>query len=246
MDCSQTTIFGKTYPSPLLVAPIGVQGIIHPDAELASARAAASLGVPFIMSTASTRSIEDVAQAASAVSSSSPRWYQLYWPRTRAITASILSRAKSSGFEVLVVTLDTMNLGWRPHDLATSYLPFAHGTGCAVGLTDPAFMSKIGMEPWAFDRHVEFPYIPADLERKLEEGGEEAEEIRKRKVVGACWLGEVNSGKYRTWEDLKELRELWDGPIVIKGIQSVADAEIAIDWVDGIVVSNHGASSAQF
>ena len=95
-------------------------------------------------------------------------------------------------FEALVVvTLDTMNLGWRPHDLETSYLPFAHGTGCAVGLTDPVFMAKIGMEPWGFDRHVEFPYTPVDLERKLQETDEEAEEARKRKVSGSCWLGEV-------------------------------------------------------
>ena len=88
------------------------------------------------------------------------------WSRTRAVTASILSRAKSSGFEAQLVTLDTTNLGWRPHDLETSYLQIALGTGCAVGLTDPVFMDKIGMEPWALDRHVEFPHT-ADLERKL-------------------------------------------------------------------------------
>lgn len=71
----QTTIFGVKYPSPLLIAPIGVQGIVHPDAELASARAAAKLGVPIVMSTAATRSIEAIAEA----NGSGHRWYQLYW-----------------------------------------------------------------------------------------------------------------------------------------------------------------------
>lgn len=113
------------------------------------------------MSTASTRSIEEVARASSQVNPDAPRWYQLYWPRTKAVTASILRRAKEAGFTALVVTLDTMNLGWRPHDLETSYLPFSHGTGCAVGLSDPVFMNKIGMVP-CNRRHEKF------LEKSME------------------------------------------------------------------------------
>ncbi|OCB85710.1 FMN-dependent alpha-hydroxy acid dehydrogenase [Sanghuangporus baumii] len=230
----ETIIFGKKYSSPLFIAPIGVQGILHPDAELASARAAGSLGVPYIMSTASTRSIEEVAEANGP---GNPRWYQLYWPVTHEITVSLLKRAKAAGFTALVVTLDTMNLGWRPHDLDTAYLPFAHSTGCAVGLSDPVFMKRMGLEPWPFGKHVEFPYEPKKLEKRIEEGDED---VQLRKVLGGAWLAETNSGKYRTWEDIKLLREAWDGPIILKGIQSVEDAETAVDWVDGIVVSNHG------
>ncbi|KAL5501837.1 hypothetical protein ACEPAH_9098 [Sanghuangporus vaninii] len=237
-DCTsrntETTIFGKKYPSPLFIAPIGVQGILHPDAELASARAAGSLGVPYMMSTASTRSIEEVAAANGP---GNPRWYQLYWPVTHEITVSLLKRAKVAGFTALVVTLDTMNLGWRPHDLDTAYLPFAHATGCAVGLSDPVFMKRMDMEPWPLGKHVEFPYEPKKLEKRIEEGDED---VQLRKVLGGAWLAETNSGKYRTWEDIKLLREAWEGPIILKGIQSVEDAETAIDWVDGIVVSNHG------
>ncbi|EJC98467.1 FMN-dependent alpha-hydroxy acid dehydrogenase [Fomitiporia mediterranea MF3/22] len=230
----EITLFGKKYPCPLFVAPIGVQGILHPNAELASARAAGGLGVPFIMSTASTRSIEEVA---AANGEGNPRWYQLYWPKTHEITVSLLNRAKASGFTTLVVTLDTITLGWRPHDLEKAYLPFAHSTGCAVGLSDPVFMRRMGQEVWPQGKHVEFPYDPDALEKRIQEGDEE---VLLRKKLGGAWLAESTSGKYRTWEDLKLLREAWDGPILLKGIQNVEDAEIAIDWVDGIIVSNHG------
>jgi lactate 2-monooxygenase len=112
-------LFGKRYPSPLLVAPIGVQEIVHPDAEEATARACASAKVPMILSTAATRSIEQVAKA----NADGDRWYQLYWPKPQAeeFTASLLSRAKENGFKVLVVTLDTFMIGWRPSDLDESY-----------------------------------------------------------------------------------------------------------------------------
>jgi isopentenyl diphosphate isomerase/L-lactate dehydrogenase-like FMN-dependent dehydrogenase len=112
-------LFGRRYRSPLLVAPIGVQEIMHPDAEEATARACAAAKVPMILSTAATRSIEQVAKA----NGDGDRWYQLYWPKPQAeeFTASLLSRAKANGFKVLVVTLDTFMIGWRPSDLDESY-----------------------------------------------------------------------------------------------------------------------------
>ena len=101
-----------------------------------------------------------------------------------------------------MVTLDTINLGWRPHDLETSYLLFAHGTSCAFELTDPVFMATIGMESWAFVIDMSNSCTRRQFQRgRYWEG----------KVAGACWLGKVNSAKIRTWEDLKEPRELWDG-----------------------------------
>jgi isopentenyl diphosphate isomerase/L-lactate dehydrogenase-like FMN-dependent dehydrogenase len=102
-------LFGHELPSPFLIAPIGVQGIAHPDGEEAVARAAADLQVPFILSTASTRSIEQVAEA----SGDNLRWYQLYWPASDDVTLSLLKRAKDNGFKALVVTLDTFTLGFR-------------------------------------------------------------------------------------------------------------------------------------
>lgn len=116
-------LFGRRYASPLLVAPIGVQEIMHPDAEEATARACAAVKVPMILSTAATRSIEQVAKANGE---EGDRWFQLYWPKPQAeeMTASLLKRAKENGFRVLVVTLDTFMIGWRPHDLDEGYIPF--------------------------------------------------------------------------------------------------------------------------
>ncbi|GLB38551.1 putative FMN-dependent dehydrogenase [Lyophyllum shimeji] len=228
----ETTIFGVKHPAPIFIAPIGVQGIFHGDAELAPAQAAKKLGIPFIMSTASSRSLEEVA----AANGNSHRWYQLYWPRTNDVTLSLLGRAKASGFKALVVTLDTMVLGWRPHDLERAYIPFGHGVGIQVGRSDPVFMARYGRQP--VHERPEFPYDSVAMDKKFLAGDEKAKE---GVFFGAEWLKECNSGLYRDWEDLKFLRDNWEGPLVLKGIQSVVDAEKALEYgVDGIIVSNHG------
>ncbi len=136
-------IFGKRYGAPMLLAPIGVQTIVHDEGELAVARAAASVGTPFILSTASSYSIEDVAEAAG----DSPRWFQLYWPNDEALTRSFISRAEEAGYEALVVTLDTSMLAWRPADLQSAYLPFIVGEGIANYLTDPVFRASLDAPP---------------------------------------------------------------------------------------------------
>lgn len=110
-----TNVLGTKFPFPIAMAPIGVQKIFNPDGEIASAAAAEKECVPYILSTASSTSIEDVARA----NGKGVRWYQLYWPLNEHndITRSILSRAKTSGYSALVVTLDTYILGWRPSDM---------------------------------------------------------------------------------------------------------------------------------
>ncbi|KAJ6455451.1 oxidoreductase [Mycena sanguinolenta] len=229
----ETTVFGVKHPSPIFIAPIGVQGIFTESAELAAATAAKNLDIPFIMSTASSRSIEDVAEA----NGDGHRWYQLYWPATNEVILSLLGRAKASGFTALVVTLDTMLLGWRPHDLERSYIPFGHGVGVQVGTSDPVFMKRFGREPLKNPR-TKFPYDAAAMDKAFVEGDQEAKD---GVLLGMSWLKETNSGLFRTWEDLKFIRDNWDGPLVLKGIQSVQDAETALKHgVDGIIVSNHG------
>jgi len=229
----ETTIFGVKLPSPVLIAPVGVQGILHKDGELATARAASSVGVPLIMSTASTRSIEAVAKA----NGDGHRWYQLYWPRSNEVMLSILSRAKAAGFTVLVITLDTFSIGWRPHNLDIAYRPFTAGVGAQVGTSDPVFMQRMGVPV----RPDERPAFPLDLDafrKRLAAGDVEAKVAAK---LGIEWLKETASGLFQTWEDLAFLRENWDGPIVLKGVQTVEDAHAAMDArMDGIVVSNHG------
>ncbi len=138
-----TTVLGTSIPAPVLLGPVGVQSIIHPDGELATARAAAEVGLPMVMSTASSYSIEDVA----AASGDGARWFQLYWPNDPDVCASFLRRAEAAGFTTLVVTLDTWLLGWRPRDLDQSYLPFIRGTGLAVYFSDPVFRAGLDKPP---------------------------------------------------------------------------------------------------
>ncbi len=143
-----TTLLGQEMPAPVLLAPIGVQSIVHPEGELASARAAAAVGLVFIHSTAASYSIEDVAAASGA----GPRWYQLYWPTDRDVAASLVGRAGAAGFGALVVTLDTFMLGWRPTDLDAAYLPFLQGTGIANYLSDPAFSAPLAPDASLADK----------------------------------------------------------------------------------------------
>ncbi|KAI0642926.1 FMN-dependent alpha-hydroxy acid dehydrogenase [Trametes meyenii] len=232
----ETELFGVTYPSPLIIAPIGVQGCMHPDGELATARAAGALGVPMILSGAASRSIEAVAKA----NGSGPRWFQLYWPVSDEITLSLLSRAKNNGYSALVVTVDTTAIGWRPHDIDTVFLPFIHSVGIQIALSDPAFMKAQGVEPFSDDVIPEFPYNPLRFDKLYLEGDEK---VRHGVQLASAWGQQAVNGVFRTWEHLKFLRQNWEGPLILKGIVSVQDAELAVaSGVDGIVVSNHGES----
>ncbi len=136
-------LFGQTLPVPIILGPVGVQNIIHPDGEFAVARAAASLNVPFVLSTVSSYPIEAVGQ----IASSAPKWFQLYWGKDHELTTSFLQRAESSGYTALVVTLDTAMLGWRERDLRHPYLPFLLGHGLANYFTDPVFRSRLQKPP---------------------------------------------------------------------------------------------------
>jgi lactate 2-monooxygenase len=136
-------LFGHTYPVPFLLAPIGVQSILHPDAERATARAAAGLGVPFTLSTVSSVPLEAVATEMG----NAPRWFQLYPGRDPDVNASLVARAEQAGYTAIVVTVDTTVLGWREHDLKNAFLPFLQGEGIANYLTDPAFAKRLGAPP---------------------------------------------------------------------------------------------------
>jgi lactate 2-monooxygenase len=193
-----TTVLGQTLPVPVLLGPVGVLRQLHPEGELAVARAAETMGVTMVLSTAASHTVEEVAEVAG------PRWYQLYWPNDRDLAISFLDRAKAAGYSALVVTLDTFMLAWRPHDLDNAYLPFLRGLGNQNYLADPVFSANAGDDPilhWA-------------------------------SLFGNPTL---------TWEDLVFLRDHWDGPIALKGVQDTDDARRAVDaGMDGIVVSNHG------
>jgi lactate 2-monooxygenase len=198
-------ILGTKSPAPFLLAPIGVLSIAHPEGELAVARAAASTGVPIVLSSAASHSIEEVAEF------DPPRWFQLYWVNDRQVTASLVERAEAAGYTALVVTVDTLSLGWRDRDLRRAYLPFLGGEGCAQFFSDPVFRSRLDQPP------------------------EEDTLAAAARMLGM--FPNLDLG----WDDLAWLRERTQLPLLVKGILTGEDAVRARGCgVDGIVVSNHG------
>ena len=136
-------LLGMKLPAPILLGPVGVQELFHAEAEVAVARAAASLGIPFALSTVSSKPIEEVGEALGAT----PGLFQLYWGRDREVSASMVKRAEVAGYKAIILTLDTPMLAWRERDLRRAYLPFLHGQGLANYRTDPAFRSQIKAPP---------------------------------------------------------------------------------------------------
>jgi lactate 2-monooxygenase len=200
-------VLGTRSPAPFLLAPIGVLSIAHSDGELAVARAAAATGVPLVVSSAASYALEEIAEAMG----DAPRWFQLYWVNDREIALSLVGRAAEAGYAALVVTLDTLTLGWRDRDLSKPYLPFVTGEGCAQFFSDPVFRSR--------------------LERPPEE------DI----VAAAVAMLATFPNLGLTWEDLAWLRGQTELPLLVKGVLTADDALRARDCgVNGIVVSNHG------
>ena len=200
-------LLGTPSPAPVLLGPVGVLSIVHAEAERAVARAAAALGLPMVLSTAASTCLEDIQTELAG----SPGWYQLYWPKDQEVAASLVSRAERSGYRALVVTLDTWQLGWRPRDLDTAYLPFLQGEGIANYTSDPAFR--------------------AGLEKSPEEDPNAA-------VLH--FLGMFNHPEL-TWKDLDWLRSHTTLPVVLKGLQHPDDVRRAADaGVQGVICSNHG------
>ena len=138
-----TTVLGTAMPAPLLLAPIGVQAVVHPDGELATARAAAAVGAPMIVSTASHFSLEEVAEAGGEA----PRWFQLYWPNDPELARSFVERAERAGYGAIVLTVDTFIPGWKPRDLQQAWLPFLNGMGVANYFQDPVFRAALARPP---------------------------------------------------------------------------------------------------
>ncbi|SFB68174.1 isopentenyl-diphosphate delta-isomerase [Halobiforma haloterrestris] len=136
-------LFGQRYPAPVGLAPIGVQSILHEEGELASARAAADLGLPFVASSAATEPMEEVAEAVG----DGPAWFQLYWSSNRDLTRSFVERAEAAGYGALVVTVDTPVISWRERDVEQAYLPFLDAEGVGNYFTDPVFEELVGGDP---------------------------------------------------------------------------------------------------
>jgi isopentenyl diphosphate isomerase/L-lactate dehydrogenase-like FMN-dependent dehydrogenase len=139
----RTEVLDTVMPAPVMLAPIGVQTLVHPDGERATARAAASIGLPLVVSTAAATPLEEIAEAGG----DSPRWYQLYWPSDDELTTSLVRRAEEAGYGALVVTVDNYIPGWKPRDLQHAYLPFLEGIGIAQFTSDPVFRAALEKAP---------------------------------------------------------------------------------------------------
>jgi L-lactate dehydrogenase (cytochrome) len=216
-----SSLLGRPLTYPLVLAPTGFTRIADPDGELAVARAAERAGLPYALSTLSTRSIEEVRAA-----SDGRLWFQVYAWRDRGLVKEMIDRAAAARYEALVLTVDTAVFGRRERDVRRGFsLPPTIGPGTIVdGVLHPAWT-------WKFVR---------------------SEPIRFANVVGrdvGDGASPVNLSDYintqfdpsLSWADVDWLRSVWDGPIVVKGIQSVEDARLAADaGVDAIALSNHG------
>lgn len=136
---TSVSLFGKTFPTPLLFAPVGMNGMEHPDGEPAVAKAAEKLSIPYIQSTVSTFSMEDVAKAAP----NSTRLFQLYWSKNEDISYSMVERAEKAGFSAIVLTVDTVMLGWRTEDVRNQFSPLKLGFAKGNYMQDPVFTAAL-------------------------------------------------------------------------------------------------------
>lgn len=218
---TSTTILGIPAPFPLVLAPTGFTRIADPEGELAVARAAERAGLPYGLSTLATRSIEEVAAA-----SAGRKWFQVYVWRDKGLVKEMIGRAAAAGFEALVVTVDLAMLGRRERDVRRGFtLPPKLGLDTIIdGIRHPGWTSRfIRSDPIVFANVSGTSSI---------DGGD------------AVSLSQFVADQFDpslSWADVEWMRSIWDGPIIVKGIQTVEDAAIAVDQgLEAIALSNHG------
>jgi lactate 2-monooxygenase len=234
-------ILGSRIPTPLFLSPVGVLELTHPQADLAVGKAAARTGVPFIFSNQASFPMEMVA----ATMNTSPRWFQMYWSKSRDLVVSFAKRAEACDCSAIVVTLDTTLLGWRTRDLDLAYLPFLEGKGIAQYTSDPVFQ-KLMDEPEttpAEKRSITLHTLAGLIKMtRAYPGGNFFSKLasgRPRKAVQK--FVSLYSNPALTWSDLSFLRANTRLPILLKGILHRDDALKALDHgMDGIIISNHG------
>lgn len=220
---TSTVLFGRRVSMPLVLAPTGYTRLTHSEGELSVARAAARADVPYSLSTMSTRSIEEVAAV-----SDGPKWFQVYTWKDRGLVRDLVERSAAAGYEVLWLTVDTAVLGNRERDARRGFtIPPKVGLGTLFdGVLHPAWT-------WDFLTHdpIEFANVA---------------HLPERAAAGQANMGRgayvmANFDQKLSWTDVEWLRSIWNGPLVLKGIQTVDDAQRAVALgVHGIALSNHG------
>lgn len=218
---TETTILGRTSSMPFAFAPTGFTRMMHTEGEPAVARVAARAGIPYALSTVGTTSIEDVA----AASGDGRRWFQLYVVKDRERSRDLLQRARRNGFDVLILTVDVPVSGARLRDARS-------GLSIPPSLTWRTFVNGAMHPAWLFD-FLTTP--PPNFETMGSGDGLPSSTVQLGTTSAAAFDSSVD------FDDLSWFRDVWQGPIVVKGIQRVDDAVRCADLgVEGIVVSNHG------
>ena len=220
---TSTSLFGRKLAFPLVLAPTGFTRIAHSEGELAVVKAATRAGIPFTLSTMATRSIEE---CASVAEKDTRLWFQIYTWKDRSVVKNLVERADAAGFEAVCLTVDTAVLGRRERDVRRGFtLPPEVGLGTIVdGVKNPG---------WTWDFLTSDPIRFANVEGLSSIDGSTAVDLAEH------MKSQFDPGL--SWKDVEWLRSIWKGPILIKGIQTVEDALIAVDsGVEAIAISNHG------
>ena len=221
---TSTTLLGKPLAFPFVLAPTGFTRIAHSEGELAVARAAAQAGLPYTLSTLGTRSIEEVAEV-----NPGRNWFQVYVWKDRGLVEEMVRRAAAAGYEAIVPTVDLATFGRRERDVRRGFeLPPKIGFDTVIdGIRNPGWT-------WDFLRGgpIRFANVTASDDSGSRDGTD---------AINLAAYANEQLDPSLSWDDIEWFRSIWDGPIVVKGIQCVADARIAADLgIDAIAISNHG------
>jgi L-lactate dehydrogenase (cytochrome) len=213
-------LFGHVYDAPFGIAPVGLQGLMWPNAPEILAKAAVQHNIPFILSTVTTSSIERISELTEGKA-----WFQLYHPAENTLRDDILKRLKAASYQVLVLLCDVPSFGYRPRDMR-------NGLAMPPKMTLKNILQIIGKPTWALNTLMHGqpsfetlkPYMPKDLNMK-----------QLGQFMDKTFSGRLNK------EKIAAIRDQWKGKIVLKGVASEEDTEMAIQLgLDGIIVSNHG------
>lgn len=216
----KTELFGHTYDAPFGIAPVGLQGLMWPNAPEILAKAAFDHNIPFVLSTVTTSSIERIAEITEGQA-----WFQLYHPTENRLRDDIIKRVDTAGCPVLVILCDVPTFGFRPRDIR-------NGLAMPPKMSIKNILQILGRPEWAVKTLVHGqpnfeslkPYMTKNLDLK-----------QLGKFMDQTFSGRLNE------EKIKPIRDMWKGKLVLKGVSNEADAEKAVSLgLDGIIVSNHG------
>ncbi len=220
-DRSQAVeLLGHKLPSPLILGPTGLTGFVHPNGEIEALRAANAAGIPYTLCTPSICSVGDLKEAVGT-----PFWFQIYVMKDKDFTRYLLENAKAAGATVLVITVDVVVNAQRHRDLR-------NGLAIPLRMTLPTLLDLATKPGWLLRMTQSKRKTFGNYQGYLKEGtGTQSM---------AAWVAEQYQ-PLLTPETLGWIRDFWQGPVIIKGVMTPEDAEIAVEFgADGIVVSNHG------